>query len=474
MKIQCNKCKTGYKINPEKLPLSGAVLTCKRCGGKFRVAHPGARKASPAQKSLPRVERNTTGPRRRPSDVREPTTPETPATSASARENAFAPTSDITDGEYTEFIQKNPGVYLKKFSLFYHGDYATTWHWPAFFIPPAWFLYRKMYLLGLLSIVLNYIPLFNVLARFYWGFTANHLYYKRVRKKIWEIKKAMPTADKSAISLALRESGGVNWMALLIALIPVILIIAAIAVPNFISFRDKAYDAAARVCLEDAVAAQETHFDVYREYAPDVEELSSEYGSLCNREGMSLRIHFAGAETYFMESVYKNGKARYIALGPAADMVKVNGMMTTFHSDGGAFQITAPRDWKDTPELNDEAELTIGALSEDCYAAGFVESRSDVPGGVFVQYSKMARARFMEGLRDAEFQRTTIRSIDGLRAIQHKIVGVFPENDAHLTFLHTVIEGDDSFYQLVVWTESRNFEAKENLFNYMVMRFERL
>ncbi len=484
MNIQCDNCKTGYKINPAKLPLSGAVLTCKNCGGKFRVEHPDAKKADPpvtkkelpetkrkipdAKERLPAIKRKIPGARQGP-----PGGAEEPVTPAPVPGKTFTPSSDISDSEYAAFIQKNTDVYLRKFKSFHNGDFAATWHWPAFFFPLPWFLYRKLYSWALLSFILGFIPMINLLIRFCWGFTANHLYYKKVRATILEIKRTTPSTGNLVASGALRGPGGVNAWIMILAVIPIIGILAAIAIPNFIAYRDKAAGSLAQTCMEEAVAAQEAYFEENMGYASNIEELSGEY-AICDQEGMSLHIYSAGSETYFMESVRGQGRARYISLGPTSDIAKLNTRMATFPADGGAFQVTAPVSWEDLPSLNDEAELTIGSASQGCFLIGFFESRDDAPGMDGAQYSELVRAPFIEGLQDPEHQRTAIRSIAGYEAFQYKIAGVFPENNIHLTYLHTVIEGDDNFYQLIGWTESRNFDDRENLINYMMMRFEEL
>ncbi len=300
------------------------------------------------------------------------------------------------------------------------------------------------------------------------------MYYKKVRADVSAIKKTTPSMDNSAASGATRGRGGVNTWVLFLAFIPVVGVLASIAIPTFISYRDMAYDSLAQTCLEEAVAAQEAYFGMNMEYASHAEDLPGVNDAGCGREGVSLHIYTAGSETCFMDSVHEKGKATFVTFDPTSEIAKLNMKMETFPSKRGAFQIAAPDNWIEFPGLYDDVDLAVGAVSEDFLVIGFTESRDNVTGMDAAQYSELGRAPLMRTFHDPEIQRTEIRSIAGYEAIQYRIIGVFKKKNRSITYLHTVLEGDDAFYQVVVWTDSRNFEAEENLINYIMMRFEEL
>ena len=62
--------------------------------------------------------------------------------------------------DYEAAIGPNSGYYLKYFEQFDAGESTVSWHWPAFFVTPFWFMYRKMWLWGLLSLLWPWILLF--------------------------------------------------------------------------------------------------------------------------------------------------------------------------------------------------------------------------------------------------------------------------------------------------------------------------
>ena len=59
--------------------------------------------------------------------------------------------------DYEAAIGPNTGHYLKYFEAFDGGESRAGWHWPAFFATPWWFIYRKMWMPGILSLVYPWI-----------------------------------------------------------------------------------------------------------------------------------------------------------------------------------------------------------------------------------------------------------------------------------------------------------------------------
>ena len=177
-----------------------------------------------------------------------------------------APVSSvITEQEYENFIGKNADKYLtkfKKFNIDGTDSFSATWHWPAFFVPFFWMLYRKLYLWSLLAFILLIIPYVNFIAMIVFGITGNYIYYKHTKKKLLEIKRAPSSSDiQRAVNIA--HQGGVNNAVVVVApilMIVVVGILAAIAIPQFVAYRNRAYCAAAKVDLKNAYTASQAYF----------------------------------------------------------------------------------------------------------------------------------------------------------------------------------------------------------------------
>lgn len=167
--------------------------------------------------------------------------------------------------QHDEFLKavigpKNKNYYLSHFQRFSSNNkFSATWHWPAFFLTFYWFLYRKMWLAAFIYFMLPYVlimPLAFMIASvegdageavaglcylLYWLATfvvpplyANALYYRHCNKKIDEAKAVFKDPQRQLGLLSAK--GGTSKVILfviLILLIPVIGILAAIALPAY-------------------------------------------------------------------------------------------------------------------------------------------------------------------------------------------------------------------------------------------------
>lgn len=129
-------------------------------------------------------------------------------------------TDNITKDDLAAYIGRNKLKYLYKFSKFEirQDRFALTWHWSAFCFGPLWFLYRKLYFWGLLTMVISFLPVGNFIAQFAYGICAYYIYYLDCKKKIATIKAENPM---HCANQAIKEAGGVHrwilWVSLIIA-----------------------------------------------------------------------------------------------------------------------------------------------------------------------------------------------------------------------------------------------------------------
>ena len=164
--------------------------------------------------------------------------------------------SGTEQSDLAVFVGKNAEKYLSRFEQFRSGNgdaFQVTWHWPAFFVPFWWLLYRKLYLWALLVFFLSLVPYAGFLMMFGFGMSANYLYYRRASEKVAEIQSSTGSDVEKAAALA--RAGGVNNVAVVVApliAIAVIGILAAIAIPQFAIYRQKAGDVKARSQALDA------------------------------------------------------------------------------------------------------------------------------------------------------------------------------------------------------------------------------
>jgi len=163
---------------------------------------------------------------------------------------------------YEVFLgEKNRSYYLTKFKGFEQQalsfrDQKASWNWAAFFFVQTWALYRKTYGWAILLTGIMIIPGFFRKAGFPgWGFClllvpwivftvyANWLYHRNVKKKIAAAQRSI--RDRSKFLEFLRHKGGVHkWVIWVCILLPIIGILAAIAIPQFTAYKQRGYNTA--------------------------------------------------------------------------------------------------------------------------------------------------------------------------------------------------------------------------------------
>src|SRR6185369_11864474 len=63
--------------------------------------------------------------------------------------------------DYELAIGRNVEYYLPKFERYDAGQSTASWHWPAFFVTSAWYIYRKIWLWGILHL---FFPIIAAIA----------------------------------------------------------------------------------------------------------------------------------------------------------------------------------------------------------------------------------------------------------------------------------------------------------------------
>ena len=164
--------------------------------------------------------------------------------------------------DYESAIGPNTGYYLKRFQEFDAGESKAGWHWPAFFATSGWFLYRKMWAVGLVnlfwpliliiavgliaailrpesSVALAGFALLLILPSILLPIYANALYWRHVRKQIEDLPASVAGVPEQRRA-RLERNGGTSPGATAGVLVGVgffgifvVGILAAIAIPAY-------------------------------------------------------------------------------------------------------------------------------------------------------------------------------------------------------------------------------------------------
>jgi len=191
-------------------------------------------------------------PGSRPEPPREPPPPRAPGDSYRG-DGSARPATNMKSLYEAAIGEKNRIYYLAKFMEFDRQGpgLKASWNWPAM-LTLVWPLYRKMYgwffaLWGLVTLstmiqkagspgvsLVILIPPCIAFAIF-----GNSLYHNKIKKKIAAAQLAQQ--DEPKLLEYLRDKGGVNpWVAWVFGALPIVGILAAIAIPNYLSYREKA------------------------------------------------------------------------------------------------------------------------------------------------------------------------------------------------------------------------------------------
>lgn len=134
--------------------------------------------------------------------------------------------------DMVSFIQDNEQTYMDKFEKMKDENKPYSWNWAAFLVSPCWFVYRKMYALGIGVMVLKILLkcIFEVgwiprILSIICGIFGNYLYLNHCNKKLSKIVNLDPS-DKER---ELLRQGGVSIWALLVMFITVAAITAIYA-----------------------------------------------------------------------------------------------------------------------------------------------------------------------------------------------------------------------------------------------------
>lgn len=182
--------------------------------------------------------------------------------------NATLNPAEVTRQNFEAMVgPKNQHYYLPRFEAFEAtGKTSLGWHWPAFFITFYWLLYRKMWLAALLYFILPYVVTTalgvvgavvgeqgQMLVLGGYGvyclailllppMLANGLYYRHCQSKIRKAEAQYP--ERQRLLGYLQAKGGTSnvilFVVLIFGLIAVIGILAAIALPAYQQYTQKA------------------------------------------------------------------------------------------------------------------------------------------------------------------------------------------------------------------------------------------
>ncbi len=340
MKFSCPNCNLAGNIDDARLPEQGLYAGCPKCKTRFLV------KKEPSPDPFPDLPQSA-----RSADAASPPIhPDSSRASAERMQEAparpqravrpaagqgYRPSPAASGNDMATFIGKNSDTYLKKFAGFdaVGGGYAATWHWPAFFVPAWWLIYRKQYSWALLAFFISFIPTVGLISRIVFGFSGNYMYYNYAKKKLHAIN-ALPSGMGRSVEMA--RAGGVNnivWILAPLIGIAIMGILAAIAIPQFHAYRAKAYNSMAITELRNAKTRVDDYYLTNRAYPETLQQ-----ANYTKVEKVDVRFGDRSADSYTIVATHQNGDKEF-AVKSASDV-----LMSRSKSGQGDFMPVASSD----------------------------------------------------------------------------------------------------------------------------------
>ncbi|MDJ0918888.1 MAG: pilin [Woeseiaceae bacterium] len=240
---------------------------------------------------------------------------------------------------------KRAEYYAARFRNVENGQ-SVSWHWPAFFISSAWFLYRKMWLMALgywigLPVALTVIQLiltslvsaeagsiayfvpYLIIAFVLVPMYANKLYYNHVSAKVQKINQTDLSYEQKSEELA--RKGGTSIVAYFLILIPLIGFLAAIAIPAYQDYTIRAQVSEGLSLAEGVKSAVVEYVENNQDWPADNEAA-----------GLSDPSQISGS---FVQSVaIEDGNVVITYGGQASSLIQSSELVLTATADGGVIE----------------------------------------------------------------------------------------------------------------------------------------
>lgn len=140
------------------------------------------------------------------------------------------------------------------------------------------------------------------------------------------------------------------------------------------------------------------------------------------------------------------------------------------NTDTGA-KITVPPQWKVANQLRGDADIYATYPAEALYASVVSEDKADLSQFGLEDNAEQYRWLIERQLGDYEASvRTGVDQVDGNPAVQYEIRGQV--DGVPVVYLHTTVQGVDSYYQVVGWTRRDRYADNKDVLQGIVESFE--
>ncbi|MDH5656239.1 MAG: hypothetical protein OEZ34_10045 [Spirochaetia bacterium] len=138
----------------------------------------------------------------------------------------------------------------------------------------------------------------------------------------------------------------------------------------------------------------------------------------------------------------------------------------------GLVKVSAPGNWVEMTDLNDEANLQIGNVFEEGYLIVISESKDDFDKMNLEEYSRITFEPLYEGLSKRRQEKPEVFRIGNHDAIKRDLEGVI--DNININYIHAVTETEKNFHQIVGWSLKSKFETNKPILEEIINSFQEL
>jgi hypothetical protein len=134
-------------------------------------------------------------------------------------------------------------------------------------------------------------------------------------------------------------------------------------------------------------------------------------------------------------------------------------------------EVTVPSDWS-TLQLNKTAEIQVGNEKTEAYLVVLNEPKADLYGWNLDKHSRVTLGRLLSGLAFPTVAGPKMITINGKPAVQYEIRGAM--QGRNIVYLHTTIDADKHFTQILAWTLPSKADAVLPLLRQAIISFREI
>ncbi len=136
----------------------------------------------------------------------------------------------------------------------------------------------------------------------------------------------------------------------------------------------------------------------------------------------------------------------------------------------GCCQIQVPGSWKEDKELNEQANLQASNRAKELYIIVISEPKVDFQDMTLDSHSKLTRTEFIKSIKTPEVTGPAAVTVDNNPGVQYEISGAV--NNVKIVALHTTVETDEHFHQILAWTIKSRVEKNKPILQNVIQSFK--